>query len=662
MKSIKLKLIIKFSIIIIISNILIGIAALAVASTSLTEEAKTLLVTMSNQGAAVTESRMNTQKKTLETLASLEEIQSMDFDVQKPILKSVLENSGFTDIGVMSTSGKVMYSTGLMIQLSESDSARKALEGDNDAFNFAFNEQSRKVDMMYATPIVKDGNVLGALVGRRDGTSLSEIISDMGYGEEGNVFIINSVGTVIASPNSDLVLNQYNPIELAKEDASLSSLSVAYQKILDEKSGIIEVNLENQNEFYGFSSIPGTEWIIIFTANQTEVLSSIPILLYTCIIIIVITLLICVIITYFMGRSIALPITKAVGIVKRIADLDINADLQEKDLKRKDETGELFRALRSIINNLRSIITQVRESSEQVAASSEELTAISAQSVIAVEGVTNIAKDISQRASLQANNTQEGCLKAEQLGKAIRSNLMGVNELTEASNEVFHALSEGLAEIEHLLKSTKESNDANKQIYEVIIKTNDSSIKIGEASNMINQIAEETNLLSLNAAIEAARAGEAGKGFAVVADEIRKLAEQSARSSKEISQIVEELCSNSRNAVVTVDKVQIIVKEQANGVSSSKEKYILIDEASKKVIETAKKLTVSSQEMDQMKNEILETMQKLTNIAQNNLISTKDTRQAMEEQTSSIEEIADASDGLASLAQNLYEIMNQFQL
>jgi len=662
MKSLKLKLIINFSIIIILSNIVIGIAALLVASSSLTKEAKSSLVTLARQGAFVTESRMKIQKRTLETLAALEEIQSMDFDIQKPILKTVLDSSGFADVGIMNTEGKVFYSSGLMLQLSENDPARTALQGEEDAFNFAYNEQSRKVDLMYATPIKKDGNVIGALVGRRDGNSLSDIISDMGYSKEASVFIINSVGTVIASHDSELVLSQYNPIELAKKDKTLTSLASTYSKILKEKIGITEFTLGEQKEFYGFSSIPGTEWIIVFTASQTEVLASIPILLYTCLIIIACTLLISIIITYFIGRTIASPIIKAVTLVKQIAGLDITNEVSEADRKRKDEIGELFKALQSITDNLRTIIKEVRDSSEQVAASSQELTAASEQSSSAIEKVTKTVTGIAGGALEQAVSTEEGSLKANQLGEVIKSNLDFVLELNVTSKEVSSAVDEGLAEIENLLKITKESDLANKEIYDVITKTNKSSIEIGEASNVINSIAEETNLLSLNAAIEAARAGDAGKGFAVVAEEIRKLADQSANSSKVIGMMVDELCNNSANAVNTMERVSTIVKAQTKGVASSKDKYMLIDNASKNMIEIAQQLNVSGEKMDRMKTDILNTMDSLTQIAQENSTSAQETSRALEEQSVSIEEIAQASDGLSGLAQNLHTVISNIKL
>lgn len=239
MKSIKTKLIVNFSAVIILSSIIVGVAATMIASNSLTKEAKESLAIMASQGANITESRMNTQRRTLKTLVQLEEIQSMDNEVQKPLLKKQLEASGFIDIGVMNMEGKVIYSNGLMHQLPERDSARKVLEGEEDAHNFSFNQQSRKVDLMYAIPIEKNGKILGGLVGRRDGNALSEITDDMGYGKEG-AFIINSSGTVIASPDRELILSEYNPIKEMEEDKNLTSTGSLYKKILEQKNGVLD--------------------------------------------------------------------------------------------------------------------------------------------------------------------------------------------------------------------------------------------------------------------------------------------------------------------------------------------------------------------------------------------------------------------------------------
>ncbi len=662
MKSIKTKLILCFSVLLLVSSITLGAISLFRAEASLTQEVEKSIGSLASQTASLIETRIEVQKKTLELLAGRDDILSMDWEIQQKALKKELDKTNFLDMAVVQPDGTAHYSSGTVSQLGDREYIKKAFKGESNVSDVIISRVTNELVLMYAAPIEKDGKVVGVLIGRRDGNALSGITDDTGLGEKGYAYMINEKGTVVAHPDREKVFDQFNPIEAVEKDASQTSVARLFQTMLKEKTGVSSYKFNGNALYAGYSPVAGTGWIVVITADKADVLSAVPVLQKNITVTMFLTLIISLVIIYFIGHTITKSIIKIADCSKIIASLDISNDIPGDILHMKDEIGILANSIQSVTSGLREILTDVSSSSEQVAATSEELTATAEQSASTADEISQTISDVSKGAYEQAENTTEGSSKAITLGEAIEKNQEYLTNLNDISDRITQSVKEGLTVIKELSGVTEESNLATKEIYDVIMNTEASSGRIGQASNLIEEISEQTKLLALNATIEAARAGDAGRGFAVVAGEINKMAVISSSATKEIFEIVQELQKNARLAVETMKRVTAITKQQTNSVNLSRRKYEAIAEAINDSDRMVVELNHSGITMNHMKNEILDTLQNLSSIAQENSAATEEAAASIEEQSASIDDIAKASENLSILAQNLRQIVMRFKL
>lgn len=662
MGGIRVKLVVLFSAIILVSSAILAYVSVNRASASLEAEAKKALQSMVNETAKVALSRIDMQKEVISLLSHMDGMESMDLDKQLASLKKQLPYTNFLDVGVVFPDGSTFYTDGSKSNLGERDYVKSALSGNVAVSDVLLSKVTNSLVLMYAAPIYRGQEIVGALVGRRDGSALSQVIVDSKLGQSGYAYIVNQTGTVVAHPDISMVMEQFNPLEQAKENSALQSVATLIDHVLVQKEGVETYAYEGRNLLAAYGLVEGYNWHLIVTADQEEILASIPLLQQEIIRNLVMLLAGSVIVIIFVGNSIAAPLSRVAKRAQAVAKLDLTVSMVRKDLRRKDEIGKLANAMDVILAALRQIVQELHATSIHVAEEAQGLKNNAGQSAMASDQLTMTVEEIAKGAFEQAQKTEQGSVKSAMLGEAIEQELKQIIALSEAAEQVSSAVSNGLQEMQELNRVSLENKELSKTVYEVVQKTSDSSNRISDASQLITSIAKQTNILAINASIEAARAGEAGKGFAVVAKEIGQLAEQTAKSVQVILEVITDLQGNVQQAVVSIDESQKIATQQMEIANASKEQFMQISSKASQMAAIVNDLHEVSGSMDQSKNQIIDALHGLTAIAEENSAATQQASASIEEQSATLQEMAHASNGLADQAAALRKMVEKFHL
>lgn len=495
-------------------------------------------------------------------------------------------------------------------------------------------------------------NVIGVVGIDLSISKISDNLSKIKIGQNGYLMLIDKDGTIIAHPDKKMLYTMITKYDFGKKLLSM-------QNVLSSKNNTIEYTFNNKKWFATGKLLSDFGWTAAVTTSIDELNNDISRIRNSIFIAIIISLVVGLLLSLLFITN----ITKGIKKLKTTLELASSGDLTTSiNLKSKDEIGALSKSFNTMLQHLRTLITNINNVSESMTNASDSLAASSEQASQAMQDVSKAIQQVAEGASSQAENAQNSANSTVELGKLIDTSMDDAKNINDELINVNEVSKESLNIVNDLLDKTQMNINSNEKVKESTERLFEKSNKIGNIVKVITQIADQTNLLSLNAAIEAARAGDAGRGFSVVADEVRKLAEQSSNAAKDISMLINEIQNDIKSTVDLVENSNKVVNEQSETVNNTKEVFNGIIEAIKFITERINALNESLQNIEKNKNTIIEAIQDIAAISEETAASTEEVSASSEEQTAIIEELSETAKQLKGTANILRDNVNKFKI
>ena len=381
-------------------------------------------------------------------------------------------------------------------------------------------------------------------------------------------------------------------------------------------------------------------------------------IIYVFVILAVVMIVLFSVIAFFIGRLLIASV-RAVGHgVNALAEGDLSKQKPHKSMVKEmvqllEETGRTQESLSGIIGEVKSV-------SGHLVADVEEVTSLSNSSAGRAQQITRSMDELTAATIGMAEHVQNINVQMLEIGNCVNDISENVEHLHNSSEHILKANNAAKEAMEDILTSSKKSVDAVNDITEQIGATNDSIAEIDKAVQLILDISEQTNLLSLNASIEAARAGEAGRGFAVVAEEIRHLSEQSAEGAEMIKNLAQAITEKSGKSAALADDVHVLIMQEQESVLDTQKKYEELSNNINSSVEEIKSIAEKTDILTNYKENVIEDVQSLSAISEENAASNQEVSANVTEIISEVQMVNEHCEKMNDMAGKLEESVAYF--
>ncbi len=315
-----------------------------------------------------------------------------------------------------------------------------------------------------------------------------------------------------------------------------------------------------------------------------------------------------------------------------------------------------------VLSDIRSLIDGFFTLSVSIVQASRKVSSTAQDASDAIGEISKTVDEIAKGASDQAQEAQQGVQIVDKLSEQINFVYESYNGITEETSKIDQLNTVGLESVNVLREKSKENSTTSEKIFSVIEKLTNTTKDIGIFVESIENIAEQTNLLALNAAIEAARAGESGKGFAVVAEEVRILADQSRKSTEEISNLMQSIQEESILAINSMAIMKKVTGEQTLAVNKTDNAFSDIANAINVIVIKINEVNQAVSKMQSDKTEVISAIENISSVSQQTAASSQEVAATTEHQLKAFDEMKENSENLDTLVQDLDKKLKKYKL
>ncbi|MFP3388866.1 methyl-accepting chemotaxis protein [Brevibacillus sp. SIMBA_040] len=628
-------------------------------STILIEKQENSFVDLTSSTAIAMNQYLDRRMTEMQILARTSDIGSDDEEAKNTFIRKFTQEMKLYDGNTfISKDGKVTADTfpnSIGIDLSERQFFKDGMQDKSSFSDVLIAKTTGNRSIIVASPVTgPNKEKLGVLTGLVNVDEFtSTFLQSLSVGDGGYPILVDNKNQIQYHPNQELI---GKPLAESTLPQGLTDILTA------EKTEKASYHYTDAGMEYvvTYSPIPTTNfglYLHIPIASITEAVSGVNTLAMVIVLAVVVAVSA---IAYIIAQQITRPIVEVAQVANRISEGELT--VQPLQIRTKDEVGALSQSVNTMVENLRTIIQQVNATASDLASSAEQLSVNAEHTSKATEQIATTIQEVAYGAEKQVKSVENSVAAMQEVSGGAKQVSTNAQYATESAVEASQIAIEGNQALQVVVSQMHSIDDTVTNIAEIVKRLGNSSQEIGQIVQVITAIAEQTNLLALNAAIEAARAGEQGRGFAVVADEVRKLAEQSAQSAQQIEKLISAIQLESNQAVLSMEKG---TKEVALGlevVNNAGKSFEQIQDAVSQVASQIQEVKTYSVQMSAGTEQVVELVSIIEEVAENSADGTQNVSAATEEQLAAMEEVTSSAGNLARIAEELQSHVSRFKL